>query len=156
MGHEPGHASEAARAEIVRTLRGPLDGDLVALFAEEETLLRLRESARHLVHPDAEIVFRGRNGVVLGPFRGVDGFIEGWREWLTPFAEYRVSLEQIIPAGDRVVSLVSQTGRTRHGGVPVPSPPAAAVWTLRDGQLARVVFYLDRAEAAEAEGFDLP
>lgn len=156
MGHEPQHGSEAARAEILGTFLGPLDSDLVELFADEETALRLRDAVGHLVHPDAEIAFRGADGVVLGPFRGVDGLIEGWREWLSPFAEYRVSLEERFVHGDRMISLVSQTGRTRHGGVPVPSPPSAAVWTLRDGLLARVVFYMDRAEAAEAEGFELP
>jgi ketosteroid isomerase-like protein len=51
------------------------------------------------------------------------------------------------------VSLVKITGRTQTGGVEL-SQPAAAVWTVRGGKLARAEFHLDRERALRAAGLD--
>ena len=57
----------------------------------------------------------------------------------------------MIDAGERVVSLVRQVGKTKTGGVDVEAS-AAAVWTVRDGKLKRVEFHLDREAALRAAG----
>lgn len=144
--------------EVVETLMAPLrgGGDLVELLADEEVVRGLGELGKDLAEPDAEVVFRAAGGVEFGPFRGLDGLIAGWREWLSTFASYRIEVEQVFQHGDDVVVLVSQSGRTIHGGVDVPSSPSAAVFAMRDGRVARIAFYLDRTEAAKVEGFDLP
>ena len=142
--------------ELVRVLLQPLEEDLVEVFADEAALEGLREGAASLIDPEAEIIFQAAANVALGPFRGVDGLLAGWREWLSSFASYRVNVEDVFEHGDQVISLVRQIGETLHGGVGVPSPPSAAVFTVRDERIVRIVFYLDRTEAAEAEGFELP
>jgi ketosteroid isomerase-like protein len=135
----------------------PLDGDLVEQLADEDVVHELGELGKELAEPDAEVVFRAADGAVqLGPFYGFDGLIAAWREWLSTFGSYRITVEDAFQHGDRVVVLVRQSGRTIHGGVEVPSSPSAAVFSMRDGRVASIAFYLDRTEAAAAEGFDLP
>ena len=133
--------------ETVASLLEPLNGDLVRELAQR---------GEEFAEPDAEVVFRAAEGVELGPFRGFDGLISGWREWLSTFASYHFVVEDAFQHGDAVVVLVRQSGRTIHEGVEVPSSPSAAVFTVRDGRVARIAFYLDRTEAARKEGFELP
>jgi ketosteroid isomerase-like protein len=140
--------------EIISEL---LAGDLVQLLDDDAFIERLREVARPLADPDAPVTFNAADGVALtDDYRGVDGLIAGWREWLSTFASYHFELEDLFQEGDRVIVLVRQKGRTIHGGVEVPSSPSAAVLTVRDGRLAGADFYLDRAQAARDEGFELP
>ena len=134
-----------------------LAGDLVQLLHDDAFMERLREVARPLADPDAPVTFHAADGVALrNDYRGVDGLIAGWREWLSTFASYHFELEDLFQQGDRVIVLVRQKGRTIHGGVEVPSSPSAAVLTVRDGRLAGAAFYLDRTQAARDEGFELP
>ncbi|MEX2193685.1 MAG: nuclear transport factor 2 family protein [Thermoleophilaceae bacterium] len=143
--------------ESVAALLAPLRGDLVQLLGDDAFVARLRELAEPLAEPDAPVTFHAAEGVDLGrDYRGFDGLIAGWREWLSTFASYHFELEDVFQQDDRVIALVRQTGRTIHGGVDVPSSPSAAVFTLREGRVAEAAFYLDRAQAARAEGFELP
>ena len=143
--------------EAVSELLAPLSGDLVQLLQDEDFIGRLREAAGHLADPDAPVRFHAAEGVALDTdYRGFDGLIAGWREWLSTFASYHFELEDLFQEGDRVIVLVRQTGRTIHGGVEVPSSPSAAVFTVRDGRLTEAAFYLDRTLAARQEGFELP
>jgi len=61
--------------------------------------------------------------------------------------------EEMIDAGDQVVSLVAMKGTTRTGGAEI-SAPGAAVWTVVDGRVRRVEFHLDRNAALRAAGID--
>jgi ketosteroid isomerase-like protein len=56
-----------------------------------------------------------------------------------------------LDAGDRVVAFVQARGRTHRDGVTVEHAPAA-VWTLLDGKVSAIEFYLDRGEALKAVG----
>lgn len=143
--------------EVVVRLLEALDGDLVEILSDPERVRAIGELAAPLGEPDARITFHGADAVVLpGELRGFEGLIAGWREWLSTFASYSFDLERVFQDGDRVIVLVRQRGRTIHGGVEVPSSPSAGVFTIRDGRVARVAFYLDRTQAAKAEGFELP
>ncbi len=83
--------------------------------------------------------------------RGPQGFAEGWRDWLEPWESYSIEIEEVIDAGDDVVSLVRVQARTARDAVPVEHRPAA-VWSVRDSKIVRVRFYLERDEALEAAG----
>ena len=63
----------------------------------------------------------------------------------------RPETERIIPVGDRVVALTRQHGRLA-GAEHEVELVAAAVYFVRDGKLASVEFYANRAEALEAVG----
>jgi ketosteroid isomerase-like protein len=83
--------------------------------------------------------------------RGLEGFIDGWRDWLEPYDSYYIEVEELIDAGEQVVSLSRVVGQTTRDGVAVEHRPAA-VWSLRDEKIVRVRFFLDREEAFEAAG----
>jgi ketosteroid isomerase-like protein len=126
--------------DVVVTLNDPEAGELV-----RRTLMELAE-------PDFEVVMVGPK--YLGQtieLSGADGFREAWIDWTSPFSSYHIDVEEMIDAGDRVVSLVAMSGKTKTGGVDVEAA-AAAVWTVVDGRLRRVEFHLDRDSAIRAAG----
>src|SRR4051812_50189635 len=97
---------QAARLEQV---------DLVELF--EAGSPALIEAFPH-VHPDLETQFISRN-LDLDPlsYRGVDGFVEGWRDWLGPWKSYKETARGILapPNGDLVAGGDAR-GRNARGG----------------------------------------
>jgi ketosteroid isomerase-like protein len=99
------------------------------------------------------VQFIAENGMDTPQFRGVDGLLEAWRDWLDPWESYELETEEYIDAGDDVVVMVRIRGRTARDGVLVEHAPAA-VWTIRDGKVAAVRFYLRRDEALRAAGLD--
>jgi ketosteroid isomerase-like protein len=82
---------------------------------------------------------------------GLQGFVEAWRDWLEPWESYYIEVEGFIDAGDEVVSLTRVRAQTTRDAVAVEHRPAA-VWSVRAGKIARVRFYLERAEALEVAG----
>jgi ketosteroid isomerase-like protein len=126
--------------------------DVVAAIDDDERDARVRQTLMELTEPDFEVVMVGPAyaGATIEA-SGADGFREVWTDWTSPFESYRIDLERMIDAGDRVVSLVTMCGKTRTGGVEVEAP-GAAVWTVVDGRLRRVEFHLDREAALRAAG----
>jgi len=105
-----------------------------------------------LFEPNAEIEFvTGAPGVPNLRFEGLEGFAQGWTDWLIPFDRYELDPQEIIDAGDEVLVMTHVRARTRRDGVVVEHDPAAAV-TVRDGRIVRVRFFLERAEALAAVG----
>ena len=81
-------------------------------------------------------------------YEGIRQFFRRWREaWESDAYQY----EELIDAGDAVVSIATQRGRGRASGLEV-SRPLAGVWTIREGKVTRVVWFPTRAEALEAVG----
>jgi ketosteroid isomerase-like protein len=142
--------------EVIARLAGALlDDDVVATLADETALGPIRETLSELVDPEFECVmvapdYVGRRG--RRTYRGPNGFIEAWRDWLEAYATYTIEIGELTvgPEG-RVLTLGTQRGTTRTGGVEV-SEPAAAVWTLRGGKLVRAEFHLDPDAARRAAG----
>ena len=89
--------------------------------------------------------------VPMSTSHGLEGFAEAWRDWLEPYESYYIEAEEFIDAGDEVVSLTRVLAKTTRDTVAVEHRPAA-VWSLREGKIVRVRFYLDRGEALEAAG----
>jgi hypothetical protein len=104
---------------------------------------------------DCEILFVSpvEGGDDLGSFKGPQGLIDGWREWLEPWETYTFILEETIPAGDKVVTMARMCGTTRHGGVEVDQQ-GAAVWTFSDGRVTAIRFYLEREAALREAGIE--
>jgi ketosteroid isomerase-like protein len=137
--------------DLVRSLQPSPDTDLVALFRDDATAAVVMEALSPSFHEDVEIIaptFVAGRGV---RFAGLDGLRAGWLDWLEPWESYRVEIEDLIDAGDEVVVLPRDYGR-RAGTAAEVSVMGAAVWTVRDGKIARVAFYLNRSEALEAVG----
>jgi ketosteroid isomerase-like protein len=137
--------------EIVRSLQPSPETDLVALFRDDESASALIQAVAPFFHEDCEMVaptFVAGEGV---RFVGLEGLRAGWLDWLEPWESYRVEIEDVIDAGDDVVVLPRDYGRRAGMAVEV-SVIGAAVWTVREGKVARVAFYLNRSEALEAVG----
>ena len=85
---------------------------------------------------------------VVHGHEGIRAFFRKWREaWDTD--EYRY--EELIDAGDTVVSIATQTGAGRVSGVEI-TRLLAGVWTIRDGKIVHVVWFPTREGALEAAG----
>ncbi len=107
-----------------------------------------------LAEPDFDVIMVGP-GYAPGTLdhEGFDGFVAAWRDWTGAFERFRIEVDELIDAGDNVVSLVRQIGVPRGTDAEVESQ-GAAVWMIRDGRLRRVEFHLDRDAALRAAGID--
>jgi ketosteroid isomerase-like protein len=72
-------------------------------------------------------------------------------DWAAAWDDWELDLEGLHDAGDRVVVLVRQRGRSKAVGMPVDMS-FAQVWTLRDGKQTRMEMYSDPNEALRAVG----
>jgi ketosteroid isomerase-like protein len=135
--------------ELVKTLLPPSGTDILPLIRDEESFARTSEALSPFLADDFQgtTVFPG----LTRTFAGLEGFRETWLDWLEPWVTYRSTIEELIDAGDRVVNLVRDYGR-REGMDEEVELIGAAIWTIREGKVARCDAYVDRAEALKAAG----
>ena len=122
--------------ETVRGFFGPLArGDLSRWFAE------VTEDFVFVASPEVPDA---------GTYRGEDA-----KQWITTWAEsfdgYTIEATEFTDAGDRVVLKILQRGRPRGSQVAVEG----GWWvlaTLREGEIARIEVFPERAQALEAAG----
>jgi ketosteroid isomerase-like protein len=91
------------------------------------------------------------NPIDEGPFRGRDAMRDDIQRWASVFEELRVTVEEIIDAGDQVVVVAHHKGRGQASGVEVDTR-FYEVYTLREGKVSRVDEFTEMAEALEAVG----
>lgn len=132
---------------VSRAMFGTTNVDLVPLARAGEFAQVVDPTA---FAPDAEVFFATPSGPLTG-YRGIEGLIAGWRDWLIPWASFMVDTDEVLDAGERVVALGTLRGRTQHDGVEIQQPGAAVV-TIADGKIVRVEFHLDHREALAAAG----
>ena len=91
-------------------------------------------------YPEGEQVYVGRRGMseLIALLR------DSWTEW-------RFEAERFIDAGDRVVVLIRVVARGGASGLP-SERETAHVWSVRDGRLASIQIFRDRADALAAVG----
>jgi ketosteroid isomerase-like protein len=128
--------------------------DVVSSLADVKAAERVRDTLSRVAEPDFEVHMRApEHGTTELRGRGLNGFRSVWEEWTEPFEFFRIEVERRLDRGGQVVDLVKLTARTRTGGV-VMEQDGAAVWTVREGKLARAEFYLQRDEALKAAGIE--
>ena len=86
-------------------------------------------------------------------YEGPEGAEHFLREWVAAWEDWRLEVESLQDAGDTVVAIVRQHGRSRTTGMPVDMH-FAQVWSLRDGAMAGMEMYADTEEALRAVGLD--
>jgi len=91
------------------------------------------------------------SGEAGGSYRGHDGLRRFFREWHEAWKEIEYDYEELIDAGECVISVVTRRARGRVSGA-VVERLFALVWTLREGKVVRVVWFPSREEAFEAAG----
>jgi ketosteroid isomerase-like protein len=113
---------------------------------------RTGEFLPETVHPNFvwdTTTFRG--GMMPTRCVGVDEANEWLARWLEGFENWSLDVEEILEAGEQVVTIVRQRATAKLGG-PEVEMRFAQVWTFRDGRATRMEMYADRAEALKAAG----
>jgi len=104
-----------------------------------------------LSHYDPEVEFDARARPEGQIYRGHEGVVEAMRVWRGAWEDWRVEVEEIIDAGDRVLVISRESGRGKGSGVEIDQH-AFVVFTLRDGRIVRWQGFVHRAPALQAAG----
>ncbi len=86
-------------------------------------------------------------------YRGFSEVEAATKDWLRSWEWFRIELDELIDAGDKIVALTRDIGRPRGGDSDVIRI-AADVWTMRDGKAIAFRGYDEREEALRAAGVD--
>src|SRR5262245_5269787 len=132
--------------ELVRALM-PDEIDLVEVLKGDDPFAFFAGRPLDAIDPDIEVIFEA--SFAGGPpleFHGLDGLLEGWRDWLIPWESYRISVDRIFDAGDHVVATATVRARTERHGVAVEHSPAS-VWSMKNGRVVTLRMFLERADA---------
>jgi ketosteroid isomerase-like protein len=108
------------------------------------------EACQALSTPDVELVTL-RAALEGAAYRGPDAFARALGDFDGSWEDLRYEVQEIRPAGDRVVAIGHLRGRGRASGVTVDAP-LAALFGLRAGKIAIMRAYTDVTEALEAVG----
>ncbi len=84
-------------------------------------------------------------------YRGHEGLLAFFRERSDALTDIRDDNEELIDAGERVISVSTVRGTGRTSGIEVVTG-MAAVWTIIGGKVDGVAWFATRAEALEAAG----
>jgi ketosteroid isomerase-like protein len=82
-------------------------------------------------------------------YLGREGAAQFMAEWTGAWDDWEMEVEDFIDAGEHVVVVYNQRGRSKATEVPVEMR-FAQVWTLRDGQGVRMELYASVEEALAA------
>jgi ketosteroid isomerase-like protein len=125
--------------ENVELVRGCLN----AYFAGDN------EAALAAFDPDVEFDMSVR--IDGGVFRGRNGVAKSMRTWTGTFESWRMEIEEVIDAGDRVLLVDREFGRGKGSGVETEVVFFSVV-TVRSGKIVHWKAFVDREEALEAAG----
>ena len=139
--------------ELVRSFHPGPDVDLTRIYREESRWARASSLLAPHLAQDFKCVLHGYPGVEGETFEGLAGLRDLWLEWLTPWESYRGEVEEMIDLGDDVLVLAHDFGR-RAGNADSVGGRFAAIWTVRDGKVARIVFWADHEQALKAVGLE--
>jgi ketosteroid isomerase-like protein len=138
--------------EIVRRLLGPFEqGDIVPLFCDETVAASMTAASTPFFTSDFECVFV-RDDVGRAAYSGLDGLRAAWLDWLLPWESYHAEIEDVIDAGEGRVLVLTRDYACPKGADAEVYFVGAPVWTVRDGKVARIEFYWNRADGFAAVG----
>lgn len=120
---------------------------------DEADMARRTEILATIASPELEVSFVASGGAFHGDFHGLEGYRDGWRDWLQAFGRCRIELEEVREWPDGLVVLTRQT-LTPKGTDASMESDAAAVLTFENDKLQRIEFHLDRDSALRAAGLD--
>ena len=125
------------------------DVDYVPRFRDDSEWAEQAEALAPIVHRDFECVMYTFGSEKR--YAGLDGLRAFMLDWTAPWAAYRLKNEKAIDLGERVLLLNRDRG-LREGSTQEVEGRIAAVFTIRDGKIARLDAYTTHAEALEAVG----
>jgi uncharacterized protein len=84
-------------------------------------------------------------------YEGIEGMREFVADWTDAWEDWRLEVEELLDAGDEVVAIVRQSGRSKATGLPVDMR-FAQIWTLAGGKETYMRMYADPDEALRVVG----
>jgi ketosteroid isomerase-like protein len=101
---------------------------------------------------DPEVVVVDHDIPDAGDYRGHESFRK-WllEDWGSAWESYTIEPEQLVDAGDTVVSVFTMTARGKGSGVETRRRNAT-VNTVQNGRITRVEYYTTEEEARAAAG----
>jgi ketosteroid isomerase-like protein len=107
-----------------------------------------------LCHHDIEYETLDSAPGVAGSYRGLDEITAFFDAWFSPYSEFRVEPDEIVDAGDQVVTVERHAARGLQGaeGGSWLHHTFACVISFKDGKIWRVKESPSRAEALQAAG----
>jgi ketosteroid isomerase-like protein len=112
---------------------------------------RKAEVIFELYHPEVELDATRLGISDLDIYHGHDGLRRLFGEFSEVFGKIEYSYDELIDAGEQVVSIVTRHAQGRTSGADVERP-FALLWTVREGKVVRVVWFLTRDDVMEAAG----
>jgi len=112
-----------------------------ATSAERETEEGIRAHFARWYAPEVEIVNADDWPIAASYRGGVDAYMRWYRENYGAYEDVRYAVDFLGPVGDRVVALVTISGRPR-GEETELEVQIGLVYGMRDGKIARVELYL--------------
>lgn len=91
-------------------------------------------------------------GPQSGVYRGRSEVTKFLHSWWDAFEESVIVVDEMVDAGDHVVTVFHGRQRGRASGVEIEGRGAVLVWTVRDGVIVSATLYQQREEALEAAG----
>jgi ketosteroid isomerase-like protein len=134
--------------EKVEFVKGLFSG--VPEMNRDELLAALPELIRQACDPEIEWIEDPRRADAR-TYRGHEGVLDSWTQWLEGFDEYGGELEEVRDCGDRVLATMREEGRGQASGATV-SARLYMVMTFRDGKILRYQEFYDERLALEAAG----
>jgi ketosteroid isomerase-like protein len=117
-------------------------------LANDQGIEAAVEAFSHLIDDEfgleeaAEMIDRDR-------YAGREGFIANMRKLDESLEEIRIEPLEFVDLGDRLVVVVSMSGRGKGSGAPV-EVTFAQLWSMRDGKAVGLRDYATKSEALEA------
>jgi hypothetical protein len=99
-------------------------------------------------HPEIEFVIA--DGPAPASWSGLDGMMEGWRDFLSAWDVWRGEAQEYRDlGGGRLLVLILGSGRGKTSGLDAEQVRAEGVnlFQIRDGKVVRLVVYFDRERA---------
>jgi ketosteroid isomerase-like protein len=87
-------------------------------------------------------------------YEGIEGLREFVADWAGAWEDWQLEVEDLIDAGDEVVAIMQQSGRSKTTGLPIDMR-FAQVWTVADGKETYMRMYAEPDEALRAAGLSL-
>jgi HAMP domain-containing protein len=108
---------------------------------------------REVFDPEIEWQWSSRAEALTGSqvYRGLDEVEAATKDWLEAWDWFRIELEELRDARERIVALTRNIGRPRGSDTEITAL-AAEVWTMRDGKAIAHRSYDERQDALRDAG----
>lgn len=138
--------------ELVRGVLGPFEhGDIAPIFRDDAIWAAARGALAGPLTTDfaCDLV---RDDLGRATYSGIDGLRTAWLDWLAPWESYHAVIEDVIDANEGRVLVLTRDRACPRGAQADIDFAGAPLWTVRDGKVARIEFYWNRAEGLAAAG----